>query len=353
MTNKKYHAIGLMSGTSLDGLDIAYCIFELIDDVWSYQIKEAATFLYPAALQGELASAIQLSGLDLRLLDIKLGRWMGQKVHDFIEQHQLTVDLVASHGHTIFHQPQKNLTLQIGSGWEIFNNCKIMVVNDFRSHDVSLGGNGAPLVPIGDQLLFGQYEACLNLGGIANISFKENDQRIAFDIVPTNMILNQLVKHLGKEFDNRGNIARKGIVDLDLLENLNKVDFYQQSPPKSLGYEWVETNLFPLLEASEASVENQLATSVEHMAIQISEHLPKGRTLLTGGGVYNDFLIERLRQLIADDRTLIVPNNITIEFKEALVFAFLGVLRIRGDINCLKSVTGASADNSGGVVYSK
>ena len=348
-----YHTIGLMSGTSLDGLDIAHCSFTIANGMWSYQIEHVHTTPYPNTILTKLVKSTQSSGLDLCLLDIELGKWMGKEVNKFIQLYSLSIDLVASHGHTVFHQPDKNLTVQIGNGLEIFNGCGITVINDFRSKDVSLGGNGAPLVPIGDQLLFGEYEACLNLGGIANISYDEKEQRIAYDIVPVNMVLNQLAQQLEKPFDNQGNIARNGIINIELLGKLNALPFYNNKPPKSLGSEWVEKHLFPLLQQSKISVQDQLATVVEHIALQLSQHLSIGKTLITGGGAYNVFLIERLIRLTSSNHTLIVPDNVIVEFKEAMIFAFLGVLRIRNETNCLKSVTGASKNNSGGIIYYK
>ncbi len=347
----KYHTIGLMSGTSLDGLDIAYCIFSKTDDRWSYQIGEAITVSYPDHLYDLLAKSTELSGLDLNLLDVGLGKWMGDQTKQFITHHGLNIDLIASHGHTVFHQPENGLTLQIGSGQEIFNACRTSVVNDFRSKDVSLGGNGAPLVPIGDQLLFGKYEGCLNLGGIANISYQENKARVAYDIAPVNIALNHLAKQLGKPYDDRGKMAQSGRVDNNLLQKFNALSFYKKLSPKSLGYEWVEENIFPLLACSTISKYDQLATVVEHVAIQIASSLPVGETLVTGGGAYHDFLMEKINSKVNKNQTLIIPDERILEFKESLIFAFLGVLKVRGEANCLSSVTGASMDSSGGVIY--
>lgn len=348
-----YHSIGLMSGTSLDGLDIAYCVFTISDSLWSYQIVQTRTISYPNQILGRLNKSTQLIGVDLSLLNIELGKWIGREVSKFIEEHNLSIDLIASHGHTVFHQPNKGLTLQIGDGQQIFNSCGVTVVNDFRSKDVSMGGNGAPLVPIGDLLLFNEYDACLNLGGIANVSYSENSQRIAYDIVPVNIVLNMLAQQLGKPFDNLGDIARGGVICPKLLHQLNQLSYYKKDPPKSLGYEWVEKHVFPIVEQSSISIQDQLSTLVEHIAIQLSQNLPAGKTLITGGGTYNIFLIERLGSLTSNNHTLVIPNNSIVEFKEAMIFAFLGVLRLRNDINCLSSVTGASEDSSSGLIYSK
>jgi len=348
---KTYHTIGLMSGTSLDGLDIAYCVFSIIKNKWSFQIKNTSTESYPKDLLDKLKKSTQLSGLDLCLLDIELGNWIGEKTIQFIKLHELSVDLIASHGHTVFHQPEKRLTLQIGNGQEIFNSCQIPVINDFRSKDVSLGGHGAPLVPIGDQLLFGEYDGCLNLGGIANVSYQRNNQRIAYDITPVNIVLNMLSRELGKPYDDQGSIAGQGNIDAVLFQKLNELAFYDIDPPKSLGYEWIATNIFPLFDDSQLSIEDKLATFTEHIAQQIAKQLPIGNSLVTGGGTYNNFLITRIDEQISGEQSLEIPNATILEYKEALVFAFLGVLKTRNEVNCLSSVTGASMDNCGGMIY--
>jgi anhydro-N-acetylmuramic acid kinase len=348
-----YHVIGLMSGTSLDGLDIAYCVFDLEHAKWTYQIKEACTVSYPDDLSKRLVESTKLSGLQLSLLDIELGSWMGAATNTFIKKHNISADLISSHGHTVFHQPEKGLTLQIGSGYELLNGCGVTVINDFRSKDVSLGGNGAPLVPIGDQLLFGQYAGCLNLGGIANISSRDKEEMTAYDIVPVNMILNNLAQQVGQVYDQNGDLARTGVVNEKLLKQLNSLPYYQLQSPKSLGYEWVVNNINPLLSAANLSVADQLATCIAHIAFQLAKHLPQGQTLVTGGGAYNAFLIECLKASVQQSQKLIFPDVRIIEFKEALIFAFLGVLKSRNEVNCLKSVTGALEDNIGGIIYSK
>ena len=325
--------------------------FYNVDNSWTFEIKKAITVAYPATLLKKLKSSTKLLGLDLSLLDIELGEWIGNKTRQFIERYQLKIDLIASHGHTVFHQPENGLTLQIGNGQRIFNICGVTVVNDFRSKDVSLGGNGAPLTPIGDQLFFSKYKGCLNLGGIANISYEKNQMRIAYDIVAVNIVFNFLARQFGKPFDDRGDIARQGTVDKVLLNKLNALSFYKRKPPKSLGYEWVESSILPLLESFKIATNNKLATFVEHVVIQLVQHLPIGKTLISGGGVYHDFLIERLRQSSNAGQLLVIPDRTIVEFKEAMLFAFLGVLRLRGEVNCLRSATGASKDNCGGVVY--
>lgn len=349
----KYCAIGLMSGTSLDGLDIAYCEFLKENDRWTFEIKNAETVSYSTELAQELAKSTLLDALQLSLLHKRLGRLMGQEVKRFCQEHHLKPDFVSSHGHTVFHQPQHGLTLQIGDGFELMVNSGLPVINDFRSLDVALGGQGAPLVPIGDQLLFQDYDYCLNLGGIANISFVKNRQRIAFDVCAANMVLNTLANLLGKPYDDEGSIARTGVKDEKLFERLNKLDFHQQAAPKSLGLEWVREYIFPLLDQSSTSIENKLCTFSHHIAYQIGQidRHTKGSMLVTGGGAYNQFLIELIQAELAPACKVAVPDHTTIQFKEALIFAFLGVLRMRGEVNTLASVTGASKDSSGGVLY--
>ena len=267
------------------------------------------------------------------------------------------MDFVSSHGHTVFHQPEKRLTYQIGSGQELANLCGFRVVADFRSLDVSLGGQGAPLVPIGDQLLFPQYDFCLNLGGIANASFQVDGQRVAYDISPANMLLNHLSVQIGQAYDKAGEVAKSGKLNKRLLEQLNALAYYQQPYPKSLGYEWFIQKVVPLVEASAISKPDKLCTSVHHIAAQISRDLirqspdSKSKLLATGGGAKNTFLIETLQNYLGEAIKVVVPEASIVDFKEAMVFAFMGVRKMRNEINCLKSVTGASRDSSSGVIY--
>ncbi|MFW5831896.1 MAG: anhydro-N-acetylmuramic acid kinase, partial [Prolixibacteraceae bacterium] len=223
-------------------------------------------------------------------------------------------------------------------------------IADFRTGDVALGGQGAPLVPVGDRLLFSQYESCLNLGGFANISFEKEGKRVAFDICPANFILNDLARKLGKSFDESGELGRQGTIDNQLLEKLNRLDFYTQTPPKSLGKEWMDSHFFPIIEESNLSVQDKLRTAYEHIAIQIAKTAPaEGKMLVTGGGAFNTFLLEKFKEYMKCE--IIIPSSEIINYKEALVFAFLGLLRHLGEINCYASVTGASRDSSSGVIF--
>lgn len=338
-----------MSGTSLDGLDICFARFQK-EDSWSFEILKAETVSYDKALKNQLKNAIHLSAEELLELNSSYGFYLGKSVKSFIEHHQLThIDLIASHGHTIFHQPEKKFTLQIGDGRAIKLEANLPVVYDFRSQDVLMGGNGAPLVPIGDELLFPQYDACLNLGGFSNISLKINNQRIAFDIAPVNIILNQLAKNFDLDFDKNGNLAKRGTINEDLLLQLNSLSFYQNSHPKSLGVEWCNENIFPLLENIEKL--DALSTFTEHAAVQIAKVLNEKRlknVLVTGGGAYNQYLIERIRGKAITD--IIIPEKEIIEYKEALIFALMGILRMNNDINVLSSATGSSYNHSSGII---
>jgi len=344
-------ALGLMSGTSLDGLDMAICHFEYTSGKWSYTILAAETLAYSNEWKSRLSSAMDLSGLQLSQLDVDLGSWIGEKARDFLNRHNEHAEFIASHGHTVFHQPEHSLTLQIGKGSHIAAATQLPVISDFRSLDVALGGQGAPLVPIGDKLLFGEYDFCLNLGGIANISFELMGQRMAFDICPLNMALDLLARQLDLPFDDSGEIARSGSVNLTLLNQLNSLSFYATDPPKSLGKEWFDQEFYPLLRRSGLSFRDLLSTCTEHMAIQIAQVVKgwNGRMLVTGGGGWNTFLIERIQSHVTAE--LIVPDKLLVNFKEALIFAFLGVLRWNELANTMDSVTGAKQACSAGVIW--
>ncbi len=349
----KFSAIGIMSGTSLDGLDMAYCIFEYKHNQWKYEIKHAETIAYDKEWKNKLQNIENQSALEFNLTHVAYGHWIGKEVKKFIDKHHISVDFIASHGHTIFHQPEKQLTTQIGSGAAIAAESQTTTICDFRTLDVALKGQGAPLVPIGDKLLFSSYDACLNIGGISNISYNANNKRIAYDISPANMVLNHYANQKNKAFDEGGHLARSGKLHTELFNSLNLLDFYATQAPKSLGKEWVLSKIFPLLNSFSLSIEDILHTFVEHIAFQIAkiitqQHLNK--VLITGGGTKNIYLIERI-QNYASNAVLIIPDEKTIDYKEALVFAFLGVLRITNTNNCLKSVTGALKDNCGGCIY--
>jgi len=344
----RVQAIGLMSGTSLDGLDICFAAFEK-NNGWSFQILHAETISYPEEWEKKLRNSIHLSSEELLELHSEYGFYLGRQVREFIDRNHLqNIDLIASHGHTVFHQPKKKFTLQIGDGRAIKIEAGLPVVYDFRSQDVLMGGNGAPLVPIGDELLFSEYDACLNLGGFSNISLKQDSRRIAFDIAPVNIVLNRLAQKFNKNFDENGDLARKGRLNDALLEKLNTLDFYSQPHPKSLGIEWCNEFIFPLLENIQA--EDALTTFTEHVAQQISKVINQNglkKVLCTGGGSYNTCLIEKIRE--KTESMIIIPEKQIVDHKEALIFAFMGVLRMNNEINVLSSSTGSTEDHCSGV----
>lgn len=353
-TPDTYKVIGLMSGTSLDGLDIAYCAFEKNACGWRAQVLCAETVPYSDRWRARLQNLENSTALEYARANAELGHYFGVQVSNFVERNGLknnAVDFVASHGHTIFHQPEIGLTTQIADPNAIAAECRMPVVADFRTLDVALGGQGAPLVPVGDKLLFAQYDACLNLGGIANISFDSDNRRIAFDISPCNMILNYLSSKIGMPYDKGGSVAKSGGCSAELIEELNELDYYKRLFPKSLGKEWFVSEFRPFFEKSDKTVADLMATAVEHISIQISKVLNDNHlknVLVTGGGSFNKYLIDRLKQMTHCE--VVIPNSLIVNYKEAMIFAFLGVLRMRGEANCLSSVTGASRDNCGGVV---
>ena len=346
---KTYFAIGLMSGTSLDGLDICYAKFQNITN-WEFEILKTETIPYSLEWKNRLQNAILLSAEDLLALDKEYGFYLGEKTQEFISKNNIVdLDFIASHGHTVFHQPQRKFTLQIGDGRAIKLTTKKPVIYDFRSQDVLMGGNGAPLVPIGDELLFSQYDACLNLGGFSNISLQKNHQRIAFDISPVNVVLNYFAEKLGKNYDENGDFARNGAINFKILEQLNALTFYQKSAPKSLGVEFVNSEIFPLLK--DETPENIIATFTEHIAEQIAKVFNDNQlktVLVTGGGTFNTYLLEKIRG--KSQTELIVPDENIINFKEALIFAFMGVLRLRNEVNVLCSATGSSENHCSGIL---
>ena len=341
-----------MSGTSLDGLDIAFCEFNFKENSWGYKILCAETIPYTDHWSETLSTLESGSSLDLVTADIEYGHLLGRLTSDFIDRNKVVPDFIASHGHTIFHQPGRKITSQIGRGSAISAETGLRVVCDFRSLDVALGGQGAPLVPIGDELLFHDFDFCLNIGGFANISFNTGKHRIAYDVCPANIVMNQLASLEGHEYDQDGRLAQGGRIDEQLLDILNDLPYYKLSFPKSLGKEWVVQHVFPMLKKSQQPVKDLLATLCEHIAMQVASATgnQKDKTLLiTGGGAYNKFLISRIRHHAAPE--IIIPDAYTVNFKESLIFAFLGLLRWRNEINCLKSVTGAVRDSSGGAIY--
>lgn len=350
MNNEFKYCIGVMSGTSLDGLDLVYVKFNN-SNYRDFKILASSTVSYSKEWKYSLQNAISFSKTKIHQLDIDYGKFLGNQINTFIAENSINkIDFIASHGHTVFHQPENGITLQIGSGQEIANLTKQQVICDFRTQDVALGGQGAPLVPIGDELLFSNYSYCMNLGGFANVSFKKYDKRLAFDICPVNIVMNIYAEKLGLAFDDGGKIASSGTLNQELLARLNSLDFYVKEYPKSLGLEWVTKNILPILNDFSIKEQDILHTFVEHVAKQVTDVLEKNSSVfITGGGAYNSYLLERFQSY--KKMNYIVPSNEIVEYKEALIFAFLGLLRSKNEVNCLESVTGAKKDHSSGRIF--
>jgi anhydro-N-acetylmuramic acid kinase len=350
---KALNILGIMSGSSIDGLDLAFCNFSRTNSNWNYSIQKAITLPYPKEIRRYLDKAIYLNSKELFIFDHQYGKWIGLASKKFLAENKLDANWIASHGHTVFHQPDKAFTLQIGNGNDIAAVTGIPVICDFRSLDVALGGQGAPLVPIGDEYLFPAYDFCLNLGGFSNISYKKKGKRIAFDICPVNMGLNYLAGKLGLEFDYEGHAGRKGKLIPEILYKLNILDFYNLAPPKSLGREWYLNNIEPVLNMN-FEVIDILRSFYEHIAIQITKVINENEgknVLITGGGTKNLFLVELIEQKCKYE--IVIPDKNLIDYKEALIFAFLGFLRVHNIPNVFSSVTGASVNHCGGSIIGK
>ena len=351
MDNQIYNIIGAMSGTSLDGLDLVHVRFEK-KSKWHFEILNSKTYAYPKKWKNRLSKALYLTPQELEVLDLDFTNYLSNKILKFILEFGIkNIDSIGSHGHTVFHQPDQGFTKQIGNRVELSVLTKSQVVCDFRSQDVTLGGQGAPLVPIGDLLLFEGHQACLNLGGFANLSIKTNKEIIAYDICAVNTVLNFLSSKINLDFDPAGENAEKGNFISDFYHALEVLAYYKKMPPKSLGVEWVNENIFNILSQFDShSVEDLLHTYVTHIACQIAVNI-KGMdaVLVTGGGAYNSFLIKQIQKQTATK--IVLPEVELIDFKEALIFAFLAVLKLRGEVNCLSSVTGALRNHSSGKIF--
>jgi anhydro-N-acetylmuramic acid kinase len=348
-----YRVLGLMSGTSLDGLDLAHCVFQKNKNGWTYEITHSTTMKYSTSWLAKLSKAHELTAADLLALDTEYGNFLGKACVDFLKKNDSRVDFIASHGHTIYHQPERKFTYQLGNGNAVHAVAGIPVVYDFRTMDVMKGGEGAPLVPAGDKVLFADYDVCLNLGGIANLSTDVKRQRIAYDICFCNMGLNYLATKAGKVYDKSGAMAETGEIHKGLLKDLQKIYNGIRKKRPSLGREMFEQKIQPLLDNERISLNDRLRTVTESSAAEIIQTIlsvkKNASVLCTGGGAFNSFMISRMLDYCGDDASLIIPEENVVKFKEAMVFAFLGVLRLRNKVNCLKSVTHASTDSSSGV----
>jgi anhydro-N-acetylmuramic acid kinase len=343
--------IGVMSGTSIDGLDLICVTFYKSNNKICYDIHASETIPYSITWKNNFLHSTELSALDLRKLDVDFSHFMSDAILSFLKTKSWKPDYISSHGHTVFHQPKSGFTLQIGCGATLAALTGIQTISDFRQSDVALGGQGAPLVPIGDQILFSEYTYCLNLGGFSNVSYEINGSRIAFDISPLNVVLNNLARRLGVEYDDEGKLADTGKIIPELFDKLNKLDYYQNTAPKSLGTEWVEEFISPLLTqfAVNHEIGDLLNTFGSHFAYQIGKVLKSGKTLVTGGGAKNSWLLKQIK--LHSMSTMELPSGNLIDNKEALIFALLGYLRLKEIPNTLPSVTGASRPISAGAIY--
>lgn len=340
-----------MSGTSLDGLDLCTSTFYLEDGSWRFEILKAETIPYPPELLQKIEKAYTISSPnEATEIDVELSTYIGEQVRNHISNLETKVDLLGSHGHTVLHQPEKGLTYQIGNRPELRSAAGLPTVCDFRVGDVDLGGQGAPLVPIGDALLFSEYDVCLNLGGFANLSLERENRRVAWDICPVNIGLNHFAAKMGLEYDKNGHIAASNAMDGPTFYHLNQLPYFSEDPPKSLGREWFENAILPKLDR--LNHEASIATLTGLAAYQIARTLQEvdaQNVLCTGGGAYNKHLINMVKQSISGELTL--PESTVINYKEALIFGFLALLKMRGETNVLASVTGASKDHCSGVIY--
>jgi anhydro-N-acetylmuramic acid kinase len=351
-----YEMIGLMSGTSLDGLDIAHVRFHFGEESQvDFELLTCKTVPYPDELVQQLTNVDQLTLSGVMLLDKAIGQFYAAETNTFIQEKKISksnIAAIASHGQTILHQPLNGFTLQIGCGTTLAYHTGIKVVNDFRTKDVVAGGQGAPLVPIGDFDLFNdKAEAFLNIGGFTNISYKKKGAIVAFDVTPGNLPLNKLAASKGLPYDKDGALARSGDINFFLLDLLNTLPYYEEKAPKSLGTEWLEEHFYPLIKFDK-EIENNLRTVTEHIGNQVGNALNDtgAKTVfITGGGAKNAFLMERIQSYF--NGSIIVPEAEIIDFKEALIFAYLGALYLHGKPNALCSVTGAQRNTSGGVLH--
>ena len=348
---KNYNVIGVMSGTSLDGLDIVYVKFTQ-NESWSFKIINSKTYKYEDSTTEILNEISRKSIKEIKEIDVEYSKKLAKMINEFINEFSINkIDFVSSHGHTAIHDPSNLITYQMGNLSTLSKEINQKVICDFRVQDVKLGGEGAPLVPVGEKYLFHEYDSFINLGGFANISNHKGESLIAYDICPVNIVLNNLSKKIGKDFDDKGSIASSGKLIINLYEELEKLEYYQSSPPKSLGIEWVDEYIFPLINKYfDYPTEDLLNTLSNHIANQISNNLKNlDKVLVSGGGAYNDYLIHLIRS--KTDSEIVIPSKNIIEFKEALIFAFLGVLRLLNINNCYSSVTGASKDHCSGKIF--
>jgi anhydro-N-acetylmuramic acid kinase len=358
-----YSAIGLMSGSSLDGLDLVFTELEEIGGKWTYRIKASACYSYDEEWTERLSNAVNLAGYEYLLLHSAYGKYLGEQINRFIAEFDLAhrVQIIASHGHTTFHAPTLGMTSQLGDGATIAAVTGINVVSDLRAMDVALGGQGAPIVPMGEKLLWSEYAYLLNIGGIANISANRLEGPVAFDICAANRVLNLLCQELDMKYDSSGAIAATGNINTELLTALNNLEYYQLKYPKSLANNFGTDLVYPMIKNATVSTPDALRTYTEHIAMQVGyainllhveKPLAHSKLLITGGGAHHTFLVKRIATMISGYGVeAIVPDIHLVDFKEAIVMALLGILRWREENTVLNSVTGAKRSSIGGAVW--
>ncbi|XP_064473646.1 anhydro-N-acetylmuramic acid kinase-like [Ornithodoros turicata] len=366
----KYEVIGVMSGSSLDGLDIIYTRFSLTSsDCWEYNIQHCTCYNYSPTWIDKLKHATSTSALEYQLLNTEYGRYIGEYVLRFIRENRLDgkVHLIACHGHTVFHLPSQLTTSTLGDGATVAAVTGLPVVSDLRSMDVALGGQGSPIALTAERKLFGnEYQFFLNIGGMACLTYagKNYSDSFAVDVCPANQLLNLLANREGRAFDRSGEMAKSGKVSTRLLKDLDDFDYYKKSFPKSLGVDFGPEILYPLIQAHDLSTADALQTFTEHICNQVAEvirlvertvkdGLPQSsKMLVTGGGARNLFLVDRLTERLKEFRiTVVVPNDELVKFKEALVTSVIGVQRLRGEENFIGEVSGASRSSIGGAFW--
>ncbi len=356
-----YKVIGLMSGSSLDGLDIVFAEVSEEAGAWGFEIVAASCYAYDSGWKARLQTATQLSAFDYQLLHVQYGAYLGAAVNRFVEEHALhyQVAFIASHGHTTFHAPAQKLTAQLGDGAALAAATGLPVVSDLRALDVAFGGQGAPIVPVGEKLFWNEYDLFLNIGGIANVSVNNPDDYIAFDVCSANRVLDALAQNAGHDYDSGGALAATGRPHDGLLKKLNALHYYTQPAPKSLANAFGADVVLPLLQSIPLSTQDALHTYVLHMAEQIKNAVARYRTghgvlkmLVTGGGAFNAFLVQQIQQHLQPlSVEVVVPDAQLVAYKEALIMALLGVLRWRQAYTTLPSVTGAARGSIGGALW--
>lgn len=351
---RTYKVVGVMSGTSMDGVDLAHCnLTEREDGKWNYTINAAKTYEYNDVWRLRLSKLRNQNAVNVYKTDRYFGEYIGELINEFLAEHNLEADLIGSHGHTIFHQPENNISFQIGAPSAIAGVTDIPTVANFRAMDVVKYGEGAPISGLGDQLLFSEFNMCLNLGGFANLSTVKDGKPVAYDICPCNILLNRIAREFGQEYDEGGKIAEQGSINYDLLSDLNSIDYYSQPYPKSLGREWINDNFWFRVRQSDASKEDRMKTLVDHIGQQIGQNIEnltddstQSRVYVTGGGAFNTALIDHIKT--HTDAEVIVPEAQVVEYKEALIFALLAILRVQNKPTVLASYTGAENDSIAG-----